>query len=107
MYHFYSLPKIVSNYVRKRPPAWPEWLLSVGLQGCREMLLPVRGRGCRGKWVDVGGLNLGRTNQIVAGEQTLLVSVMSGQSIGADGGTGIGTGEKRHPLSVSKTSGHV
>lgn len=39
MYHFYSLPKIVSNYVRKRPPALPEWLLSVGLQGCGEVLL--------------------------------------------------------------------
>lgn len=31
--HFYSLPKIVSNYVRKRPPAWAEWLLSGGYRG--------------------------------------------------------------------------
>lgn len=51
------------------------------------MLLPVRERG---GGLGMGGLNLGRTNQTAAGEQTPLVSVMSGQSVGADGGTGIG-----------------
>lgn len=66
------------------------------------MLLPVRGRGVGG-WGGLGGLNLGRTNQTAAGEQTPLVSVMSGQSVGADGGTGIGQ-EKNGVLSPGQTS---
>lgn len=61
------------------------------------MLLPVRGGG-----VWLGGVNLGRTNQTAAGEQTPLVSVMSGQSVAADGGTGIGQ-EKNDILSPGRT----
>lgn len=63
------------------------------------MLLPVKGRGGRGMG---GPLNLGRANQTAASEQTPLVSVMSGQSISGDGGTGIGQ-EKNDILSLGLT----
>lgn len=80
--YFYSLPKIVSNYGSKRPPAWPEWFLSVGATG-------MLGRcGCwlkrRERKGRVGHLKQTHQSQGVtaAGEIALLVSVMSGQSLG-------------------------